>query len=201
MLTVQYLLENKENIDGTANNLNAEDIEMLVSLLPEKNDEIRYQAFQVLDKRSELSDDVYPFWDIFSQKLRSENSYQRNIGVSLIAANIRWDHQDRLSAAIEAYLSCCNDEKPITSRLAIQSIGRWIGGKPQYWDLVKRTLFQIDLSKQRETMRKLILLDITGALVEIQKIQRSEDITEYLVNAMTGRILDKKSAKQLEPWV
>jgi len=198
LITVDYLLDNKEHVEETANRLAGEDLEFLVSLLSEKIDEIRYQAFLALQKRSELYDDVYPFWQTFAEKLDSDNSYQRSVGIMLLAENVKWDIDDRFAGTAEKYLSHCMDEKPITSRQTIQSISKWIGYKPQYRELVKTTLLQIDISSLKDTMKKSILLDIIGVLAEIQKIERSNDITEYLAKAMTGGILDKKAIRQIE---
>ena len=201
MITVEYLMENKEHVEETANRLIEKDLEFLVSLLSEKVDDIRYQTFLVLQKRSERYDDVYPFWKIFIEKLESDNSYQRSIGIMLLAENVKWDTHDHFAATVKKYLSHCMDKKPITSRQTIQSIRKWIGFKPQYRDLVKTTLLQIDISSLKDTMRKSILLDIIGILAEIQKMERSDDITEYFVTAMTGGILDKKAIRQIESLI
>lgn len=201
MLTIDYLLEHKEGIEETVHLIKEEDLAYLVSLLSEKEDGIRYQAFLVLQKRSELFDDVYPFWDTFAEKLSSDNSYQRSIGIMLLAENLKWDQQDRFAKIAELYLSHCRDERPITSRQTIQSIHRWIEQKPQYWELVKKTLLQIDINRVKDTMRKSILLDIISVLAAIHKIERSDEITDFLVKAMTGGILDKKSMKQLEELI
>lgn len=197
MITVRYLLENKEHVVETANRLTVEDLEFLVCLLSEKVDDIRYQAFLVLQKRSEWYDDVYPFWKTFVEKIDSDNSYQRSIGIMLLAENVKWDKDDLFAATVKKYLSHCMDEKPITSRQTIQSISKWIGFKPQYREPVKTTLLQIDISSFKDTMRKSILLDIIGVLAEIQKIERSDGITEYFAKAMTGGILDRKAIRQI----
>ena len=201
MLTVEYLLDHKESIEETVHLIKEEDLTYLVSLLSEKEDGIRYQAFLILQKRSELFDDVYHFWDTFAEKLFSENSYQRSIGIMLLAENLKWDQQDRFAKIAELYLSHCRDERPITSRQTIQSIHRWIEQKPQYRELVKKTLLQIDINRVKDTMRKSILLDIISVLAAIHKIERSDEITDYLVKAMTGGVLDKKSARQLEKLI
>jgi hypothetical protein len=177
--------------------MTGEDLGFLISQLSEKDDKIRYQAFLTLQTRSESCDDVYPFWEVLAEKLGSDNSYQRSIGIMLIAENMKWDREDRFSAIAEQYLSHCSDEKFITSRQTIQSIGKWIGNKPKYWELVKTTLFRIDIGSLKDTQRKLILMDIMGVLIEIQKISQSEDITEYFIKAVTGGILDKKAIKQI----
>ena len=174
-----------------------EDLGFLISQLSEKDDKIRYQAFLTLQERSGSSEEVYPYWETLAEKLNSENSYQRSIGIMLLAENMKWDREDRFSAIAEQYLSHCSDEKFITSRQTIQSVGKWIGGKPKYWELVKKTLFQIDIGSLKDTQRKLILMDIIGVLLEVQKISPSEDIKEYLIKAVTGGILDKKAIKQI----
>lgn len=65
---------------------------------------------------------VYTYWDIFREKLKSDNSYQRSIGLMLIADNARWDTQNRMEETIYDYLKCLSDEKPITVRQCIRSL-------------------------------------------------------------------------------
>lgn len=201
MMIEDFLLEYKDRIEEAADRLTDGDIEALVSTLPEKRDELRYPAFLMLESRSGTHDDVYPYWEDFVEKLDSANTYQRIIGVTLIGANMKWDREERFAGVAEKYLACCFDEKPIVSRLTLQSIAKWIAVKPQYWEMVKKALFRIDINQQRDTMKKLILLDIIGALAEIQKLERSDDIAEYFLKAMTGGILDKKAAKQIEQYL
>lgn len=198
MLTVEYLLDNKDDIEKIAVSLLPEDIEKLVSLLKEKNDELRYTAFLSLQKRSRDHDDVYPYWDIFAAKMADENSYQRSIGIMLLAENVKWDKKNRLETIIEDYLSHCNDEKFITSRQTIQSIGKWICDKAEWWPLIIDKLTAIDIKAFKETQQKLILLDIIDVLLMIQKIQPSGLISDYVLKALSGGILDKKSVKLIE---
>ena len=58
-------------------------IPQLVEWLSLKDDDIRYQAFLLLQNRSIFFNDVYPFFDTFCEKLKSDNSYQRSIGLML----------------------------------------------------------------------------------------------------------------------
>jgi hypothetical protein len=201
MITEDFLLEYKDRIEEAVDRLTGGDIETLVSILPEKRDELRYPALLMLERRSGMYGDVYPHWEDFVEKLDSANAYQRIIGVTLIGANMKWDREERFAGIAEKYLACCCDEKPIVSRLTLQNISKWIAIKPQYWGIVKKALLQIDISQQRDTMKKLILLDIIGALAEIQKFERCDDITAYLLEAITGGILDKKSVKQIEQYL
>ncbi|WP_159448077.1 hypothetical protein [Papillibacter cinnamivorans] len=46
-------------------------------------------------------------------------------------------------------------------------------------------------------MRKSILLDTVNALLEIRKYSPSEEIDAFLLEALTGTILDSKSKRQI----
>ena len=97
-----------------------EEIKQLVEWLSEKDDKIRYQSFLLLKSRSESFDDVYPFWDVFSEKLKSENSYQRSIGFMLISENVRWNKEGKFEKIMDDYLINLNYDKPIIVRQCIQ---------------------------------------------------------------------------------
>lgn len=117
MLTIDGIMSiEKNDLPEAAKNLDTDDIPQLVEWLSLKDDNIRFQAFHFLLQRSALKDDVYPFWDIFREKLISDNSYQRSIGLMLIAENVRWDTENRMEKTIGEYLGLLRDEKPITIR-------------------------------------------------------------------------------------
>jgi hypothetical protein len=42
-------------------------------------------------------------------------------------------------------------------------------------------------------MRKLLLLDILSVLVSTNKMNKNEEISQYIENALSGDVLDKKS--------
>ncbi len=67
MIKIEYLIENKNTIDESANQLNTNDIEYLINLLNEKNNEVRYTAFLVLQSRSQMFSDVYKYWQDFAK--------------------------------------------------------------------------------------------------------------------------------------
>lgn len=198
-MDINALISQKNNLEEFAASLTAEYINFLVPLLTEKNDEIRYLAFLVLCERSNNHPDIYPYWDVFVSKLSSEDSYQRTIGATLIAANIRWDEKKKFARIFQTYMSLCNDEKFAASRLTIQTIPVWAKYAPELLDKVVDELVHINVRSLKESQRKLILLDIINALIVIRELKPSEKITKYLIEAMTGGLLDKKSVKKLEP--
>ena len=198
MLTMEYLLQNNNDIDRLAWELSGEDMGALVGLLQEKNDEIRYTAFLVLQKRSETSPDVYPFWEDFVQLLNSENSYHRSIGIMLISANVKWDESLKLDTMITKYLSLCDDEKFITARQSILSIKKWAQLKPQLVDELAQGLMKINVLKRKDSQRKLLLMDILLVLFELNSLKHSSDIMQYAINAASGGVLDNKHIRIVE---
>lgn len=198
MTVMDVMALEKDQLPEASVAVDASELPHLVALLSEKIDNVRYQAFLTLQYRSRVLPDVYPFWDTFQAKLGSDNSYQRSIGMMLIAENVRWDTQDKMSATIDAYLNGLSDEKPITVRQCIQSLELICPYKPQLNDLIGARLMAIDLMQVKETMRKLILTDILHVLIGVRKSSPSEEIDIYFMNALTGGILDAKQKKQLK---
>lgn len=199
MISPERLLAlEKNDLPKVAETLAEEEIHLLVGLLSEKDNELRYQALLLLQNRSSLANDVYPYWDQFREKLKSPNSYQRSIGLMLIAFNTRWDTENKMEATIDDYLALLNDEKPITVRQCIQALSHVLPYKPHLLPIITKNLMAVDLSAIKETMRKLVLIDILNILLEIRKVQTTDEIESYISNALTGNILDKKAKKQVE---
>lgn len=176
----------KSDIKEASKALNKDDIPQLVEWLSLKDDNIRYQAFLLLQGRSEFFDDVYPFWDTFYEKLKSENSYQRSIGLMLIAENAKWDTGNRMENTIDEYLMSLNDPKPITVRQCIQSLGKIASAKPGLNDKIASRLVSCDIMAVKETMRKSILIDILNVLFIIRKNHKTDEIESFIFNALSG---------------
>lgn len=199
MITLEQIMSfSKINLQEASKSLNKDDISQLVEWLSLKDNTIRYQVFLILQNRSLFFDDVYPYWDTFKSKLKSENSYQRSIGLILIANNVKWDTQNKIDDTIDEYLQLQNDEKPITIRQCIQSLGEIASCKPDLHDKIAFRLITLNLMSIKETMRKSILLDILKVLIVIRKEHRTDKIENFIQNALLGEILDKRSKKQIE---
>lgn len=196
--TESILLISKNDLQEASKALNKEDISQLIEWLSLKDDNIRYQAFLILKQRSILFNDVYPYWDILQSKLGSDNSYQRSIGLMLIAENVKWDTENRMEDVIGEYLQLLKDEKPITIRQCIQSLGEIAGLKPELHDKIASRLMSVNLMEIKETMRKSILLDILNVLFIIRKQHRTDEMERFILHALSGDILDKKAKKQMK---
>jgi hypothetical protein len=197
-MDLTILPEYRNHPETVADMLVATDIAQLVKLLNEKNDDIRYPALLILQKRSEKHPDIYPYWPVFTAKMDDANSFQRNIGIMMIAANIKWDEAQQFTAAFPHYIGHCTDEKFITCRVTLQSIPQWVAYRPDLLQETAAKLMAIDVSKFKESQTKLILIDIMNALLAICAIISDEAIDQYIGDALGGGVLDKKSVKSFE---
>lgn len=188
----------ESNIEEAAKSAGEQDVAQLVEWLSEKDDKARYKALQLLQKCSAISNMVYPFWEAFLSKLAHENSYQRTIGVMLIAENAKWDAESRMDEAIDAYLAVLHDEKPITARQCIQALDKIIPYKKHLCLKIADALMKIDISSVKETMRKLVLFDVLNALTLIRKYHTTDAIEGFISDALMGGVLDKKAKKLIE---
>ncbi|SBW05616.1 conserved hypothetical protein [uncultured Eubacteriales bacterium] len=198
MVTIESIMSiDKNDLQGTAMRLSQNDISQLVEWLSLKDDNVRYRAFLILQSRSLFFGDVYPYWDTFQSKLQSDNSYQRSIGLMLLAENVKWDTEGRTGSLINECIRLLKDEKPITIRQCIQSFGKMALSRPFLRDQIASILISFDLMSVKETMRKSILLDILDVLFIIRKEPKSDKIDGFILNALSGDILDKKAKKQI----
>jgi len=199
MITIETLHScEKDNLPALVPLLGADDLQQLVEWLSEKDDNLRYKSFLLLEGRSLQCPDVYPFWATFVEKFGSANSYQRSLGLMLVAANARWDEAGRLDEIIDGYLAMVDDEKPVTVRQCIQGLCKIVPYKPNLHGRIVDRLISIDLAQRKETQRKILLLDILSVLILIRKISKDERIDRYILDAMTGGILDSKSKRTIE---
>lgn len=182
MITVESMMSvEKGDLQEASKHLSKNDIPQLVDYLSLKDDNARYQAFLLLQNRSSFFDDVFPYWDTFRDKLRSDNSYQRSIGLMLIAENVKWDSENMMENTIDEFLERLNDEKPITIRQCIQSLGKIASYKPGINGKIADRLVSFDLMAVKETMRKSILMDILNVLLIIRKESKTDKIDAYIL--------------------
>jgi len=201
MVNMDFLKQCKndsQTLTATAAALEPEDIAALVELLGEKDNNIRYGALLMLQRRSDDTPDVRPFWEVFAKKLESENSYQRSIGVMLLAQNVRWAGEQTFRPVLGKYLNCCQDEKFITSRQTIQSVRQWAVYAPKLLPETAEYLMRIDVFGIATNHRKLILTDILDTLFAIWQIQPLPDIPSYIKHVLESGLIDIKTRKRYE---
>jgi hypothetical protein len=159
----------KTEIEARSKSLAKAEVDFLVETLSEKDDAIRYNAFLLLQARSRVSSDVYVHWEVLEGKLESDNSYQRSLGVMLLAENVQWDAEGKFSKTIGKYLQCCGDEKFITARQTIQGLEAILKATNKYDAQIKQHLNQLSITQYKENQQKLLAKDSAKILKLIEK--------------------------------
>lgn len=100
-----------------------EQIDELFRLLESKDGKLRYKALQeLIGITDEPVEWVYDKWYELENKLSSDNSYQRSIGLMLLANLSKSDTDNRMNGIMTKITGFFEDEKFITSRQCIQLV-------------------------------------------------------------------------------
>ncbi|HWQ57804.1 MAG TPA: SufBD protein [Clostridia bacterium] len=145
-----------------------ENLGILVEQLFSKDHNAGYQALQTLLAVSAESDAAYAYFDRFAGMLRGGNSYIRSRGMFLVAANARWDEENKTERALDDCLALIHDEKPITTRQCVKTLPQIAQSKPELCGRILEALRNADPSIYADTMRPLIIKDIAAAIREIE---------------------------------
>ncbi|MCX6383536.1 MAG: SufBD protein [Actinobacteria bacterium] len=165
-MDIPEILKNKiNNLDEIAKSITEESqLGLLFDGLTSKDDKYRYNCFLLLGKISSVKVSwIYDKWDFLVNLLDSVNSYQRNIGLVLLANLSLSDTENKFENIIDKYLSHCNDEKFITQRQCIQNVWKIALNKPDLKDKIVNYLKRLDYGKHSN----LIEMDIQNALKKI----------------------------------
>ena len=158
----------KDNVAKLSKNLNRDEIRLLVEMLNEKDEAIRYQAFLLLQANSRSFPFVYEYWNNLEEKLENPNSYQRSVGVKLLAENVKWDKNNRFSKTIKKYLNCCNDGKFITARQTIQALETILKATDKFNSEINEKLISLQLQQYKKNQQKLLNQDRSRILQLIE---------------------------------
>ncbi len=163
---------NKSAIPTIAKTLSLDEINFLVQELNEKNDTLRYNAFLLLQSASRELPMVYRHWSTLEKKLEDPNSYQRSLGIMLIAENVRWDEENKFSKTFSKYMVCCNDEKFVTARQAIQGLQTIANTTDKFDAQIKHSLSDLQFTKYKANQQKLLAKDVSNTLSATENKRR-----------------------------
>ena len=136
--------------------------------LTDKNDKAACALAEQIVAESRETNAWYPYFDGFAALLEHPKSYVRNRALHILAANARWDEENRLDALLPAFLSHITDDKPITARQCVQALAELGAAKPQYIPEILRSLECADLSRYKGSMRPLIEKDIAETIAALK---------------------------------
>ena len=132
----------------------------IVAKLTAKDDKYACAIADKIIAESQESDEWYEYFDEFASLLNHPKSLVRNRVLYILAANARWDEENRFDTVITDFLAHITDEKPITARQCIKALAQVGSAKPQYIPRILSCLHEADLSSYKDSMRPLIERDI-----------------------------------------
>lgn len=88
----------------------------IIAALTSKDDKLACAYAEKIISESHASDVWYAHFDVFASLLTHPKSLVRNRAIHLLAANARWDDENKLDSIMPEYLLHITDEKPITAR-------------------------------------------------------------------------------------
>lgn len=139
-----------------------------IAMLFNKDNNLAYQTLKELLVVSDTSNEVYSYMDTFFTMLDHDNSYVRNRGIYLIAANAKWDVDNIIDNNIQAYLAHMEDDKPITSRQCIKEVVKIARSKPHLIEVIIKAL-EIATVIYDTSMQSLINKDRKKALQQVKQ--------------------------------
>ena len=145
------------------------DFDTCIACLTGKDTKAAYALAQQITEESRASDTWYSHFDEFVVLLSHKNSLVRNRAISILAANARWDREDKFDTLLDEFLSHITDVKPITARQCVAALPEIAEAKPNLIPRIRAALEQADLSGYPDSMQPLVLKDIGAAL---QKMER-----------------------------
>lgn len=135
-------------------------------------DDLHACAFaEKIISESQETDKWYGCFEEFRSLLDHPKSLVRNRILHILAANAKWDDENRFDQMLDDFLSHITDEKPITARQCIKALATLGQAKPQYIPRILYSLHGADLSKYKDSMRPLIEKDI----LQTERILTSKD--------------------------
>lgn len=173
-------------------------VDELFIALDSKDNNIRFDAFKkLMDVTENEVSWSYEYWQTLINKLASNNSFQRSIGLLLLANLSKSDPEDKFVELIEDYLSFFDDEKFITSRLCIQHVWRIAVNKEHLKSSVLSALINafhknIHLARNENLIRQ----DVISSLVKLSTYYHEPDFGKK-IDELIASVTDRKVAKNL----
>lgn len=136
-------------------------MQKIIAKLTAKDDEFACNLADRIIAESRETGAWYEYFDAFASLLSHPKSFVRNRALHILAANARWDEENRFDTILPEILTHVTDEKPITARQCIQVLAQVGLAKPQYIPQILDCFHDADLSKYKDSMRPLIEKDMT----------------------------------------
>lgn len=144
-----------------------DEVSVCIARLTDKNAAAACAYATQITEQSRIQGGWYLYFDAFAALLDHKNSLVRNRAIAILAANARWDTEDKLERGLDKLLVHIVDEKPITARQCIRALPEIAAAKPELTVRIREALQCAELSGYQDSMRPLIEKDIAAALQQM----------------------------------
>lgn len=146
----------------------------IINKLTAKDDKFACAFADKIIAESRETDAWYEYCDAFATLLNHPKSLVRNRTLHILAANARWDAENRFDTILPEFLTHVTDEKPITARQCIQALTQVGLAKPQYILQILDCFHNADLSKYKDSMRPLLEKDMVETEATLLSVLNAE---------------------------
>ncbi|HEX3006024.1 MAG TPA: hypothetical protein VHO90_00255 [Bacteroidales bacterium] len=167
--------------------------------LDSKDNDLRYKAFkELLEITEKRVSWIYDYWQRLVDKLSSDNSFQRSIGLLLLANLTLSDSENKFEDMLDDYLTFFNDEKFITSRQCLQNVWRIAVNQQVHKGRIVHALKESYTNNAHlSRSENLIKQDIIYSLNQISDFYKDE-VLEAEIEELIAAETDKKLIKALQ---
>jgi len=132
----------------------------IITGLQSKNNSEAYQLLQMLEERSEESNELYGSFEDFMDLLNSKSAFVQVRGFRLACAQARWDTEGKLEKNLDTLFAALCAAKPTAVRQCLAALQNVLRRRPELAGEIISRLDGVDLSRYKDTMRPLIEKDI-----------------------------------------
>lgn len=175
------------------------DIKILFEEINKKDNNIRLNA---LNQLLEITENIVDWFDdIYLElvkKLKSNNSYQRSIGILLLCNLAKSDKNNKITDLLADLLTHTSDKKFITSRQCIQNIWKIAILDKKYKNQIVKHLKKQYKNCKYNNHYNLIRQDIIETFKNIYKTNLDEDLNKEILKLIELEESEKYKKKYLK---
>ncbi|SKC90119.1 hypothetical protein [Maledivibacter halophilus] len=174
--------------------------EIIKQLLNNKDIMVYYHCYYIVSKASELRPEIfYQYWDDFAALMNHDNSYHRDIGLTIIANLISVDQDKLFDNILKDYLEHINDKKFMTAQCCIRNLVKIIKERIDLREIIVETLLNIDKkSSYPRKQKELLKYGVLEILDLVYDESNKRDAINTFIERSATSISPKTKKKAIE---
>jgi hypothetical protein len=157
-----------------------------------RDETYRYNCVRVLFRAIEAHPGLfYPYWERFAGRIRDPNGFYRSTAAQALAHLASVDDDRRLDAILDAHLRMLDDEKIMVARYFTQTIHLVAEARPDLRERIVDCLLGVEATRHNESRLSLLKTDVLGAFDALFDALPVQQRKEIL--AFAAKALDSES--------